>query len=155
MPLPPWVRAPVDSGAARVLGRGGAAERATVVTDPVDTSLPSDLQGMDDLCFRWSKQAFDRQVYAANPIYWMMKQAEGAALPGGEEVMQDDVLALDGVIRRCHAGVYALLYVWYCTGGSVEAKAARLNKSRSALYSDWRTYLAYLRGRLHHLGFKV
>jgi hypothetical protein len=85
----------------------------------------------------------------------MMKQAEGAPLPGGEEVIQDDVLALDGVIQRSHESVYALLYVWYCTGGSVEQKATRLGKSRSAFYSDWRTYLAYLRGRLHHLGVRV
>lgn len=161
MPLPPWVRAPVDRGAARVLekragGTGSATPaRAAPPVDPIDTSLPSDLGGMDDLCHRWSQQAFDRPVYAANPIYWMMKQAEGAALPGGEEVMQDDVLALDGVIQRSHEAVYALMYVWYCTGGSVEQKGARLGKSRSAFYSDWRTYLAYLRGRLHHLGVHV
>jgi hypothetical protein len=109
---------------------------------------------MDELCVRWSQQCFDWEKRAANPIYWMMKQAEGAPLPGGEEVMQDDVLALDGCIQRSHAAVYALMYVWYCTGGSVEQKSSRLRKSRSALYSDWRTYLAYLRGRLHHLGFR-
>jgi hypothetical protein len=110
---------------------------------------------MDALCVRWSQQAFDWEKRNANPIYWMMKQAEGAPLPGGEEAMQDDVLALDGAIRRSHEAVYALMYVWYCTGGSVGQKASRLHKSRSALYSDWRTYLAYLRGRLHHLGFQI
>lgn len=110
---------------------------------------------MDDLCSRWAQQAFDWEPRKANPIYYMMKQAEGAPLPGGEEVMTDDVLALDGCIRRSHESVYALLYVWYCTGGSIQQKASRLNKSRSAFYSDWRCYLAYLRGRLHHLGIKV
>ena len=110
---------------------------------------------MDELCVRWSQQAFDWTKSNANPIYWMMRQAEGAPLPGGDEVMHDDVLALDGAIRRSHESVYALIYVWYCQGGSVEQKASRLNKSRSALYSDWRTYLAYLRGRLHHLGIFV
>lgn len=148
MALPPWVRAPVARGTARVLGsRVDAGE-------PIDPGLPSDLKGMDELCVRWSQQCFDWERRSANPIYWMMKQAEGAPLPGGEEVMQDDVLALDGCIQRSHAAVYALMYVWYCTGGSVGQKASRLNKSRSALYSDWRTYLAYLRGRLHHLGIQ-
>lgn len=85
----------------------------------------------------------------------MMRQAEGAPLPGGEEVMSDEVLALDGAIRRSHESVYALLYVWYCTGGSVEQKASRLNLSRSVIYQHWREYLQYLRGRLHHLGVKL
>ncbi len=110
---------------------------------------------MDDLCTRWARQAFDWQPTRANPIYWMMRQAEGAPLPSGPPAMQDDVLALDGVIQRSHASVYALIYVWYCTGGSVEQKAERLNKSRTAFYSDWRCYLAYLKGRLHNLGVKV
>jgi hypothetical protein len=110
---------------------------------------------MDALCLRWSQQAFDWQGRAASPIYWMMRQAEGAPLPSGPELMQDDVLALDGCIRRSHVAVYALIYVWYCTGGSVEQKAARLHKKRSALYGDWRCYLSYLRGRLHHLGFNL
>lgn len=147
MPLPGWVRAAVDRGAARTLEKRAES--------PADTGLPSDLGPMDELCVRWSRQAFERPVYAANPIYWMMKQAEGAPLPSGEEVMNEDVLALDGVIRQSHESVYALIYVWYCTGGSVEAKASRLNKSRSAFYSDWRCYLAYLRGRLHNLGVLV
>jgi len=85
----------------------------------------------------------------------MMRQAEGAPLPSGPPIMQDDVLALDGVIRRSHASVYALIYVWYCTGGSIEQKAARLRKGRSAFYNDWRCYLAYMKGRLAHLGFKL
>lgn len=85
----------------------------------------------------------------------MMRQAEGAPLPSGPPVMDDAVLALDGVIRRSHAAVYALIYVWYCTGGSVEQKAARLFKKRSALYNDWRCYLAYLKGRLEALGVKL
>jgi hypothetical protein len=110
---------------------------------------------MDELCIRWSQQAFDWEPRKANPIYWMMRQAEGAPLPGGEEVMNDDVLALDGAIRRSHEAVYALLYVWYCTGGSVEQKASRLNLSRSVIYQHWREYLQYLRGRLHHLGIQL
>lgn len=85
----------------------------------------------------------------------MMKQAEGAPLPSGEEVMSEEVLALDGAIRKSHYSVYALLYVWYCTGGSVESKAARLKLSRSSIYQHWREYLIYLRGRLHHLGIRV
>jgi hypothetical protein len=153
MPLPPWVGKVVTPRAERVLARGGRGSEPT--DPPIDTGLPTDLGPMDQLCVRWSQQAFDWEKRTANPIYWMMKQAEGAPLPGGEEVMTDDVLALDGCIRRSHEAVYALMYVWYCTGGSVEQKASRLRKSRSALYSDWRTYLAYLRGRLHHLGIRV
>lgn len=110
---------------------------------------------MDELCVRWSQQAFEWQGRQASPIYWMMKQAEGAPLPGGEVRMGDDVLALDGVIRKSHESVYALMYVWYCTGGSVQQKAERLRKKRSALYNDWRCYLAYLRGRLHNLNVLV
>ena len=153
MPLPPWVGRVASPRAARVLGRG--AQRSESTEPVVDAGLPTDLGPMDQLCVRWSQQAFDWEPRRANPIYWMMKQAEGAPLPGGEEVMSEEVLALDGCIRKSHVAVYALMYVWYCTGGSVEQKAARLNKSRSALYSDWRTYLAYLRGRLHHLGINV
>lgn len=153
MPLPPWVGKLADRRADRVLVRG--TQRSQPAEPVVDAGLPTDLRPMDELCVRWSQQAFDWEPRRANPIYWMMKQAEGAPLPGGEEVMNDDVLALDGAIRRSHEAVYALLYVWYCTGGSVEQKAARLRKSRSAFYSDWRCYLAYLRGRLHHLGIKV
>jgi hypothetical protein len=150
MPLPSWVGAVADRRAARTLGRGKVEP-----AQPADTGLPSDLKNMDELCARWSQQAFDWEPGHANPIYWMMKQAEGAPLPSGEEVMQDDVLALDGCIRRSHESVYALIYVWYCTGGSVEQKASRLNKGRSAFYADWRCYLAYLRGQLHALGVMV
>lgn len=153
MPMPPWVGALPDRRTPRVLGRG--AERGEPANVAVDSGLPSDLASMDDLCVRWSQQAFDWEPTHASPIYWMMKQAEGAPLPGGEEVMNEDVLALDGVIRRSHESVYALLYVWYCTGGSAEQKASRLNKGRSAFYNDWRCYLSYLRGRLHALGIKV
>lgn len=153
MPLPPWVGKLPSDRADRVLARGSDGRHT--VTTGVDAVLPTDLRPMDELCVQWSRQAFDWEPRHANPIYWMMKQAEGAPLPGGEEVMSDNVLALDGCIRRSHESVYALLYVWYCTGGSVEQKASRLHRSRSAIYSDWRTYLAYLRGRLHHLGIAI
>src|SRR5688572_26066501 len=125
MPLPPWVGKLADGRTARVLERRNDGSKSEDVR--CDSVLPTDLKPMDDLCVRWSQQAFDWEKRNANPIYWMMRQAEGAPLPGGEEVMQDDVLALDGAIRRSHEAVYALMYVWYCTGGSVEQKASRLN----------------------------
>ena len=153
MPLPPWVGKVVDRRTSRVLVRGRSGSEPT--EPEIDTGLPSNLRSMDALCIRWSQQAFDWEKRHANPIYWMMRQAEGAPLPGGEEVMTDDVLALDGAIRGSHESVYALMYVWYCTGGSVEQKANRLYLSRSAIYQHWREYLQYLRGRLHHLGFQL
>ena len=153
MPLPPWVGQVAGSRADRVLVRGSDGGQS--VATGYDAVLPTNLRPMDELCVRWSQQAFDWEPRRANPIYYMMKQAEGAPLPSGEEVMSDDVLALDGCIRRSHHTVYALLYVWYCTGGSVEQKASRLNLSRSAIYSHWREYLQYLRGRLHHLGIQI
>src|SRR3954471_22585783 len=60
--------------------------------------LADELRPVDNLCDRWAKQAFDWPARRSNPIYRLIKQAEGAALPTGPDPMDDDVAILDKVI---------------------------------------------------------
>ena len=140
MPMPSWV--------GRVVDRGTAKRVEEDLTR--DYPLPEDLKGMDELALRWSQQAFEWKQPNANPIYWAMREREGAALPGGEPPpMDDDVLAFDRCVRNSHAAVFAFLKVWYCTGGSVDQKAKRIGlPNRGAMYKRRDVYLAELRGQL-------
>lgn len=120
-----------------------------------ETRLDDDLKGMDGLCQRWAREAFDWEKRCANPIYRAMKEREGAALPTGEERMSYEVGILCDVLASADERYNAVVEVWYTQGGSVKQKAGRLGTNRTDLYSQWRRTLEYLRGRLHAEGVEV
>lgn len=117
--------------------------------------LDDSLKGVDELCARWAREAWDWPPRAANPIYRAMKQREGASLPGGPEVMSHDVEILCRILANAEPRYYAVVTVWYIRRDPVMVKARRLGTNRTDLYSMWRRTLEYLRGRLHAEGVNV
>lgn len=158
MPLPDWVGKLAIGRASPRVGEGRyiREDPDALAEQAREYPLPDDLRPMDALAARWAQQAFEWQQSNANPIYWAMREAEGAALRGGTApTMDEDVLAFDQCVRRCHAAVYAFFYVWYCTGGSVDQKARRIGMpGRSAMYKRRDIYLSEIRGQLK-AGFRI
>jgi len=70
--------------------------------------------------------------------------------------MDDDVLLLDTqVLAKADPAVRQFCVTWYCQGGSMAQKAARLGISREALYCARKIHLEYIRGRLRDLGLQI
>lgn len=117
--------------------------------------LDDSLKGVDQLCVRWAREAWDWPKREANPIYRAMREREGAALPGGQEVMSHDVGVLCDILAKAEPRYYAVVKVWYTSNEAVVVKARKLGTNRTDLYVLWRRTLEYLRGRLHAEGVNV
>jgi hypothetical protein len=131
---------------------------ATDVIDEMErrpTRVDPELQGVDALCARWAREAWDWPRREANPIYRAMREREGASLPGGPEAMSYEVGLLCEILAHSEPRYYALVKVWYVAHGTSDMRAKTLRISRSQLYSLWRRTLEYLRGRLHAEGVKI
>lgn len=102
---------------------------------------------------RWAQQAYDREPCRVSTIYVAMRRAAGATLPSDPPRMDDDVLLFDTqVLAKADPAVRRFCEVWYCQGGSMAQKAARLGISREALYCARKIHLGYIRDRLRQLG---
>lgn len=120
-----------------------------------DGRLDDNLKGVDELCARWAREAWDWPPRAVSPIYRAMKEREGAALPGGQSVMSHDVGVLCEILAKAEPRYYSVVKVWYINRDPVMVKARRLNTNRTDLYVLWRRTLEYLRGRLHAEGVNI
>lgn len=116
--------------------------------------LDPELQATDEVIDRWRRQTRDSNPMARSPLAVMVDQAEGAALPGGDEWLGDDVIAMDRVYAKSPPRVRAFVSTWYGPGTS-EVKAARLGISRAAIYIEWKATLWFIRGMLLAFGVRV
>jgi hypothetical protein len=128
---------------------------AAVVITSGDSHLHENLRGVDALCSRWAHEAFDYAGGGAHPLWRLMRERAGASLPGGKEVMSNEVLILDGILANAEPRYRSCVTVWYCEAGPIVSKAKRLGTNRTDLYATWRRTLEYLRGRLHAEGVDV
>lgn len=113
------------------------------------------LIGTDELCSRWAHDAYDYAGGQAGVLWKAMREREGASLPGGPDIIADDVVELDRILASSEPRYLALVTVWYCQGGSVEQKAKRIHTDRANIYRLWHRTLEYLRGRLNAVGISV
>lgn len=126
-----------------------------MIATVAEWTLNENLRGVDALCERWAREAFDYPGGNVSPLWRAMREREGASLPGGPEVMSNEVLVLDGILANAEERYRACVKVWYVSGGPIKTKAKRLGTNRTDLYSLWRRTLEYLRGRLHAEGVQV
>lgn len=120
------------------------------------SELKAELRETEQLVIRWSQQAFDRPPVRVSTVYIAMRMAAGLPLPNDPPRMDDDVLLLDTqVFAKADPMVRKVCEVWYCQGGSIAQKAARLGISREALYCARKIHLEYIRDRLRPLGLKL
>lgn len=118
--------------------------------------LDPTLEGVNALCERWAEETWEYySTGAVNPIYRLIREAEGAPLPSGLQGISNDTLALDQILATCEDRYRLLVVRWYRYDDSVDQKARKLGLSRAQLYQEWRRVLEYLRGRLHAMGINV
>lgn len=117
--------------------------------------LDSELQQIDEVARLWSRMTFDGTPMSSSPIARAMAEAEGAALPGGEEWMPESVIAFDNALAKSPERVRLFVRVWYKQPGTSDTRASRLGISRSALYFEWKSTLWFLRGMLISRGVSV
>lgn len=109
------------------------------------------LKAVDAIAERWAELTRNGNPLASNILAKMVAQAEGAALPTGEQWIDDEVLAFDSVLAHAEARTKLFIDVWYCTHGTSDVKAVRLRISRTTLYEEWKQTLAYLAGAMKGL----
>lgn len=110
-------------------------------------SMPADLIAIDLLLQRWSKYGILAGV--GQPLCTLARliaEAAGAALPGGDDRMPDEILELDQVISHSHPRTRRFIAVWYSSNDPVVVKAKRMGMSRQAVYTHWHAHLRYIQG---------
>ena len=125
------------------------------MTERSDSRISEDLRGVDALCERWAREAWDWTKRETSPLYRAMREREGAAAPGGPPVMSHEVAVLDSILASSEPRYLALVKTWYVSRDPVMVKARKLSVNRRKIYDLWRRTLEYLRGRLHAEGVNV
>lgn len=118
--------------------------------------IDPELQTVDRLCDAWARDGYYGSMGSGgmNPLEVLRLLAEGQVIGGA--VSNDEIMiAVDQSILKAPARYKSTLTVWYKTPHPVEVKAKRLGLSRTALYTEWKMALAYLRGALHARGISV
>lgn len=113
------------------------------------------IEPVDELAKLWASVTRDGVPLSSNAIARAIAEAEGAALPGGEEWIADSVLAFDRCLAQSPVRVRLLIDVWYRRDGTSDTRAAKLGISRAALYTEWKATLWFLRGVLIGSGTKI
>jgi hypothetical protein len=112
------------------------------------SQLDPELKPTDDLATLWARVTREGTPLSSNAIARAIAEAEGAALPGGEEWLSDSVLAFDNALAKAPQRVKLFVQVWYKQPGTSDTRASRLGISRAALYYEWKSTLWFLRGML-------
>jgi hypothetical protein len=120
------------------------------------SELKPEFHATEHLIERWAQQAYDRAPTRVSTVYIAMREAAGLPLPSDPPRMEDDVLLLDTqVFAKADPSVKHFCEVWYCQGGSIAQKAARMAISREALYCQRKIQIEYIRDRLRALGLDI
>lgn len=120
------------------------------------SELKPEFHATERLVERWAQQAYDRAPTRVSMIYIVMRIAAKLPLQSDRPRMDEDVLLLDTqVFAKADPSVKRFCEVWYCQGGSMAQKAARLGITREALYCQRKIQIAYIRDRLQALGLDI